>query len=147
MGDADTDLEQARRSLIRVGFDQIEGYLKSGMPAWIEAGFEQGHVPQISVRELAGRLQSSDQVRVLDVRSPKEWREDHIEGAIHIPGGELPKRVGELPRDRELHVICGSGYRSSLATSVLQRAGLDELVNVVGGMTAWKKQDLPTVSK
>jgi len=144
-GDTETDLEQARRSLVRVGFDHIEGFLKGGMPAWIEAGFDQAHIPQISVQELRSRLHSSDQVTVLDVRSPKEWREGHIEGAFHIPGGELPKRVNELSRDSELQVICGSGYRSSVATSVLLRAGHDRLVNVVGGMTAWKKQNLPAV--
>ena len=144
VGDADTDLEQARRSLIRVGFDQIEGYLKCGMTAWIEAGLEQAHIPQISVHELANRLDSNEQVTVLDVRSPKEWRDGHIEHALHIPGGELPKRVKELPSDSKLHVICGSGYRSSVAVSVLERAGHKKLVNVVGGMTAWKKQKLPT---
>ena len=146
LGDADTDMEQARRSLVRVGFDQLEGYLKGGMTSWIEGGFEQAHVPQISVHELANRLHLSDPVTVLDVRSPKEWRDGHIQHSIHIPGGELPKRIHELPSDRKLHVICGSGYRSSVATSVLQRAGHDELVNVVGGMTAWNKQHLLTIS-
>jgi len=146
VGDAGTDLEQARRSLIRVGFDQIEGYLKGGMPAWIEAGLEQTHIPQISVQELAQKLRCKDQIAVLDVRSPKEWREGHIEQAIHIPGGELPKRLDELPRDKEVYVICGSGYRSSVATSVLARAGRRALVNVLGGMAAWNKQGLPTIA-
>jgi hydroxyacylglutathione hydrolase len=147
VGDADTDLEQSRRSLIRVGFDEIEGYLKGGMTAWIEAGLEQAHIPQISVLELANRLDSSDQVTVLDVRSPKEWRDGHIHDAIHIPGGELPKRVNELPSDSKLHVICGSGYRSSVATSVLERAGYGHLVNVVGGMTAWNRRGLSSVKE
>lgn len=146
VGDADTDLEEARRFLIRVGFDQIEGYLKGGMTAWIEAGFEQAHIPQISVQELASRLPAGDQVTVLDVRSPKEWRDGHIKDAIHMPGGQLPKRIDELALDSELQVICGSGYRSSVATSVLLRAGRDRVVNVVGGMTAWNKQHLPIIS-
>lgn len=146
VGNADTDMEQARRSLVRVGFDHIEGFLKGGMPVWIEAGLEQAHVPQISVQELANEIHTGQNVTILDVRSPKEWREGHIDRAIHIPGGELPKRLNEIPSSSKLHVICGSGYRSSIATSVLQQAGYDQVVNVVGGMTAWKKQNLPQVS-
>jgi hydroxyacylglutathione hydrolase len=146
VGDGGTDLQEARRSLIRVGFDQIEGYLKGGIPAWIEAGFKQAHIPQISVQELAHKLSSREQISILDVRSPNEWREGHIEQAIHIPGGELPKRLEELPREGQIYVICGSGYRSSVATSVLARAGRHALINVLGGMTAWNKQALPSVT-
>ena len=144
VGDAGANIEEARRSLVRVGLDDIRGYLKGGMQAWIEAGMPQAHVPQISVRELAGRLQQTKAPFVLDVRSPGEWKAGHIEGALHIPGGSLPKRVEQVPADRPVHVVCGSGYRSSIATSVLARAGRDNVVNVVGGMSAWNAQRLPT---
>lgn len=142
VGEETTDIEQARRSLIRVGFDDIRGYLKGGMRTWIEAGFEQAHFPQQSVRELFQKLE--EKPFVLDVRSTSEWKFGHIEGAVHIPGGELPKKVNELPRDKPVHVICGSGYRSSIASSVLANAGLKNIINVVGGMGAWNAQDLPT---
>jgi hydroxyacylglutathione hydrolase len=144
-GDSETKIEEARRSLVRVGFDQIEGFLKGGMPVWIEAGFEQAHIPQISVRELANKLAARSQVTVLDVRSPKEWRAGHVSGAIHIAGGELTKHVNEIPHDSEVSLICGTGYRSSVAASILKRAGHNHLVNVVGGMTAWNAQGLPAV--
>jgi hydroxyacylglutathione hydrolase len=114
------------------------------MPAWIEAGFEQAHIPQISARELDSRLRSGPRLEVIDVRSPKEWSEAHIKNARHIAGGELPKRYNEIPRDADVHLMCGSGYRSSLASSVLQRAGFARVTNVVGGMTAWNAQGLPT---
>jgi len=116
------------------------------MTAWIEAGFEQGHTPQISVLDLYSRLHSERSARVLDVRSPKEWADAHIEGTLHIPGGELPARVEEVQRDPDLYVICGTGYRSSVATSVLERAGHCRVTNVVGGMSAWINQKLPIVS-
>ena len=146
-GDESTDIEEARTALARVGFDDVRGSLKSGMKAWIEAGLEQAHLPQISVCELAEKLDRVEDEKylfVLDVRSPGEWKSGHIKHAIHIPGGSLPRRVAEIPRDQPVHVICGSGYRSSIATSVLQRAGHTNLLNVVGGMGAWNAQRLPT---
>ena len=142
VGDEATDLESARWSLVRVGLDNIRGSLKGGMRSWIEAGLDQAHVPQISVRELEDKRRRED-VFVLDVRSRGEWVSGHIEGAVHIPGGELAKRTREIPTDATVHVICGSGYRSSIATSVLKRAGFEKVINVVGGMTAWNAQSLP----
>lgn len=145
VGDDGTDMESARRALIRVGLDDIRGSLKGGMRAWIEAGLDQAHVPQISVRELKEKRRRG-QMFILDVRSRGEWVTGHIEGAVHIPGGELPKRTGEIPKGTPVHVICGSGYRSSIATGVLKRAGVDGVVNVVGGMTAWNAQSLPAIA-
>ena len=142
VGEETTDIEQARRSLIRVGFDDIRGYLKGGMSKWIEAGFEQAHLPQQSVRELSEKLE--EKPFVLDVRSPSEWKSGHIQGAVHIPGGELPARVSEVPEDTPVHVVCGSGYRSSIASSVLAGSGLKNVINIVGGMGAWNAQKLPT---
>jgi hydroxyacylglutathione hydrolase len=143
LGDESTSVEQARRSLVRVGFDDICGYLKGGMGSWIEAGFEQAHISQESTLELARKLPANP--FILDVRSREEWESGHIAGAVNIPGGELPKRVHEVPRDAPVHVICGSGYRASIATSVLARADLRNIVNVVGGLGAWKAQNLPIV--
>jgi hydroxyacylglutathione hydrolase len=112
------------------------------MQSWIETGFEQAHLPQESVRELADRLQEDG--IVLDVRSEAEWNSGHISGAVHLPGGHLPERVDEVPAGRPVHVICGSGYRSSIAASVLARSGRQNIINVVGGMAAWNAQKLPT---
>ncbi|HEY8750904.1 MAG TPA: rhodanese-like domain-containing protein [Tepidisphaeraceae bacterium] len=143
-GDDGTNIEEACRALIRVGFDGIRGYLKGGMKAWIEAGLDQAHVPQMGVRELSWQLKQSDKPFVLDVRSPAEWKAGHIEGAVHIPGGSLPNHIDQIPPDLPVHVVCGSGYRSSIATSVLQRAGRRAVINVDGGMGAWNAQHLPT---
>jgi hydroxyacylglutathione hydrolase len=144
VGDDGSSHEETRRVLVRVGLDDVRGYLAGGMKAWIEAGHEQAHVPQMSVEELTTRLKKG--AYLLDVRSDGEWRSDHIEGAQHIMGGDLPGRTGEVPADRTIHVICGSGYRSSVAASVLLRAGVKDVVNVAGGMTAWTRRGLPTVS-
>lgn len=144
VGDTDTDLDAARRSLVRVGHDAIAGYLKGGIEKWVNAGLPQAHVEQISVGDLKA---AADQgAFVLDVRSPKEWDSGHIDGAVHIPGGDLPERTDEVPRDCDIRVICGSGYRSSIACSILQRAGLHRLKNTIGGMGAWKAQRYPTLA-
>ena len=145
VGDDSTDYDYARRQLIRVGLDHIRGHLKGGFKTWAVAGLPLDHIPQISVFELAERLKKNH-ATVLDVRSPGEWKSGHIAQAVHIPGGSLPARTEELDRNRPVHIICGSGYRSSIATSVLRRAGFQDVANVAGGMTAWTRAGLPVES-
>jgi hydroxyacylglutathione hydrolase len=145
VGDTETDLEAARRSLVRVGLDAVIGSLRGGVAAWLESGREQAHLPQISVRELQAVLAHREAITVLDVRSPGEWNNGHIEGAIHVSGGDLPKHLADVPADRPLYVICGSGYRSSIAASVLAHHGRVQLTNVNGGMAAWNSQRLSMV--
>jgi hydroxyacylglutathione hydrolase len=73
---------------------------------------------------------------MLDVRSAQEWSQDHLEGAIHIALPQLLGRIGELSRKVPLTVLCGSGYRSSIAASLLETKGFERLTNVMGGMQA-----------
>ncbi len=86
----------------------------------------------------------SGEVTVLDVRQPAEWAEGHIEDAHFMTGAELPDRWSELPDDRPLAVVCGSGYRSSVAASLLARHGR-RVFTVPGGMSAWRAAGYPTV--
>jgi hydroxyacylglutathione hydrolase len=132
----DDEIEPAVRALVRVGLDDVRGYLDGGMAAWIEAGGEQAHTPQLSPGELAVRLRDPG-LHVLDVRTDQEWNEGHIEGAQHIMAGELPARLGEVPADGAIVVVCGTGYRATVAASVLERAGRTDVINLTGGMTAW----------
>jgi hydroxyacylglutathione hydrolase len=130
------------RCLLRVGFDQIEGFLEGGVDAWEGRGYEFAGVEAISVHDLARRLRAGERPFVLDVRTEQEWKSGHIEGARHIHGGLLQDRIHEVPRDRAVAVVCGSGYRASIAASVLRRAGYEEVSNVIGGMSAWTNADL-----
>ena len=143
VGNDGTDYADAICSLIRVGLDDVKGYLRGGMRAWIEAGNACGKIPQISAGEMQER--AAEGAFLVDVRSDGEWQMGHIKGATHIIGGYLPKRTAELPKDSAIYIICGSGYRSSVAASVLARAGFRDIVNVTGGMTAWSQQKLPSV--
>lgn len=84
--------------------------------------------------------------KILDVREDMEWEAGHIEGAQHIPLGEVPARYGEVPLDEDVYIICRSGGRSLKATAYLQDAGFDVL-NVLGGMGAWQDAEKPMVSE
>lgn len=133
-------LDETRRALIRVGLDGIEGFLEGGMRSWIESGYAQSHVPQISVSELHAKL--PQRPFVLDVRSDAEWQCGHIDSAQHIYAGEITQHAAEIPRDLPIHVVCGTGYRSSMAASLLLRKGYREVINVDGGMAAWNAAEL-----
>jgi hydroxyacylglutathione hydrolase len=135
------DPESARRALVRVGLDDVRGCLKGGMPAWMEKGWEMAELEQISVAELEARRRLG--TTIVDVRSDQEWAVGHIPGALHIMGGDLPKRFEELPREGALHLICATGYRSNIAASLLRRNGFSEVANVTGGMTGWLQRGLP----
>jgi rhodanese-related sulfurtransferase len=92
------------------------------------------------------REQEGDRIGVLDVREPAEVDAGAIEGSVRIPLGALQSRVDELDRSKLLVVHCKSGYRSSIATSLLRRAGFHDVANLIGGFDAWKTADLPVPS-
>ncbi|MFW6058680.1 MAG: MBL fold metallo-hydrolase [Phycisphaeraceae bacterium] len=140
------DVRDATRHLIRIGLERINGYLKDGMTAWETAGERVARLEPVSVHELHHRLERpSDAPLVLDVRTDAEWNAGHIDGALHIHGGELPNRLDEVPADQPVAVVCGSGYRASIAASLLKGRGDAHVMNVLGGMTAWQAADLPTI--
>jgi hydroxyacylglutathione hydrolase len=131
------DDEEVRRSLVRVGLDAIEGFLQNGMPAWIDAGLQFTRTTQLSTQDL---LERSPDTQVLDVRSDKEWAGGHIPDAVHIPLGDLPSRTGELSKTSKIVTLCGSGYRSSIAASLLQAAEYANVSSMHGGMAALNRR-------
>ena len=139
----DTGADDASwRALLRVGIDRVEGFLSEGMPAWIEAGLPFERTTQLSTEDVEKRADIS---LVVDVRSDPEWNNGHIVGAHHLMLGDLAARLSELPHDRPLIMVCGSGYRSSIAASLLARKGLHGVMSMDGGMTAWNRSHRPTV--
>lgn len=87
-----------------------------------------------------------DEVQLVDVREPYEWTAGHIEGALHIPMGQLGERQGELAQDRTIVAVCRSGNRSGQVVAALRDAGY-EAENLDGGMQAWARADLPFVDE
>ncbi len=99
-------------------------------------------IKQVAPVEAKSKLGEKPAPFLLDVRQPEEYREGHISGAKLIPLGELQRRVRELPRDREILVVCHSGSRSSSAVRFLNSAGYNA-VNLQGGMMNWSRSGLP----
>jgi len=132
---ADSDV--AARRLRRLGFDNMSGYLCGGLNEWQEAGKPITSLGTISVLELKNKLDKGE-ITLLDVREPYEWREEGIaEGAIPMFFADLPEKAGSLPKDKPIAVTCSVGNRSSIAASILEKAGFRNVSNVLGGMTAW----------
>lgn len=139
VGEDEDQLRESQLRLARVGIEHADAYLKDGIAGWIEAGKELDYIPQISPQEFATLLeQEKDQITVLDVREPGEVETGAIEDSIRIPLGQLPGRTGELDRNKLMVVHCKGGYRSSIATSILRRAGFHEVANLTGGYDAWQ---------
>jgi len=86
--------------------------------------------------ETVHKRMQKETLYLVDVREQDEWEAGHIAGAHHIPLGELGQRLGELPRGRELILVCRSGNRSGLACEYLESLGLN-VANMTGGMLAW----------
>jgi hydroxyacylglutathione hydrolase len=133
-------IPEAAVQLLRVGFERIEGYISGGIQSWRGDGLPIQSITQISVLELRNALTSraTNSIHLVDVRSPREWRAGHIEGAVNIPVGEVAARAATLPQDAVIATICESGFRSSLAASLLAQEGITRIVNVVGGFAAYR---------
>ncbi|MFO7830556.1 MAG: rhodanese-like domain-containing protein [Desulfuromonadaceae bacterium] len=128
---------EANRWARRVGVDRIVGYLSGGLPEWAVAGLPSRAVQQLSVEDLHERMNDEANFQLLDVRAPKEFADSHIEGALNIPVADLRTRFAELGKNQELLLICSSGNRASLATSILLQRGFKAVSNVAGGMNGY----------
>ena len=144
---AGEDPEHVRESqlrLARVGAENVVGYLADGVAGWIKNGFALDYIPQISVQEFIElREQEPNMIALVDVREMGERTGGAIEESISIPLGKLEARAAELNREKLLVVHCKGGYRSSIATSILRRAGFQNVANLTGGFDAWRAANLP----
>ena len=91
----------------------------------------------ISVDE-ALRLWQNKEAIIIDVRTPGEYRDGHIPGVVNIPLDELEKRIGEIPKDKKVVLICRTGSRSAQGTRLLRSKGFNNVYNSTGGMSTWK---------
>jgi hydroxyacylglutathione hydrolase len=138
--DSDDQLNDIVRYFVRTGYTRFAGYLVGGMTAWNNAGLLWESVGQMSVHEVE---RAGKRLQLLDVRSPDEWSSGHIPNARHIFLGELRERLGKLDRAKPTAVYCDSGYRASIATSILQQAGFKCVCNIPGSWQAWKEAGFP----
>jgi glyoxylase-like metal-dependent hydrolase (beta-lactamase superfamily II)/rhodanese-related sulfurtransferase len=150
VAESEEQVDEATIRLARVGMENVKGYLDGGILAWAKSDLAVLSVPQITVdqlRELASPESDSD-LQIVDVRRPAEYESGHVPGAITAPLSTLrdvAPALGLSPT-KTTAVICASGYRSSVATSILQQFGFTDLLNINGGTNAWVAAGYP-VSK
>jgi len=99
---------------------------------------------EITVAQTADKQKNG--AYILDVREPSEWTQFHIQGATLIPLGDLPKRLTEVPKDREVVVVCRTGNRSAQGRDILLAAGFKQVTSMTGGVTEWQAQGLPVAT-
>jgi hydroxyacylglutathione hydrolase len=147
-------LAEARMRLARVGIENAAGTLEGGLLTWQRAGLPLEEIPQISVVDLHREItERPGEVQVVDVRNAGEWQAGHVREALHKPLSTMALDAAisllghvngqALDPNRPLAVHCKSGYRSSIASSLLQRAGFRQVLNVTGGFDAWTAQKFP----
>lgn len=137
--------EEAVMRLGRIGFDYIAGYLEGGMEALLMRPDILRRTERITAQSLSEMISSNDPPQILDVRRPGEWELSSIEGSVNIPLNHLNERYEEIPNDKELVVHCASGYRSSIAVSLLEKNNFTNVSDLVGGISAWEAANLKTV--
>jgi hydroxyacylglutathione hydrolase len=143
--DDPADWESAIRQALRIGFENVVGHLRGGLGAWQEAGMAVESNGRLTVHQLAGRVSAGgpEEPLVIDVRQASEYAAGHVPGSLHIGAGELQDRLSELPRDRPLATICASGYRSSVAASLLRQGGFEDVSWVANGLPSWEAAGYP----
>ncbi|HEV8489961.1 MAG TPA: MBL fold metallo-hydrolase [Candidatus Limnocylindrales bacterium] len=139
------DRDDLMRQAIRIGYERVVGYLAGGIEAWRKAGLSTESTGRMTVEQLARRLTAGGPGAplVIDVRQATEFATGHIPGSVHIRGGDLPSRLSGLPRDRPIATICASGYRSSVAASLLRAAGFEDVSWIADGVPSWQVQGHP----
>ncbi len=133
------EIDEITRKMMRIGLDNLVGYF-TDIDGWIEEHPMQ-RLDHIEPRELETVLQKNNAV-VVDVRGINEYNAGHIKGALHIQLGDLPNRLNELDKDKNIIMHCAGGDRSSTACSILQKHGFKNVINLAGGYGAWMEMTL-----
>ena len=140
IADDERAVATAVRELAMIGLDRVTGwYATAVVTAWRDAGRHLGTIATLEPAALAPRLAAGD-VTLVDVRNRSEWEAGHLPHALHIPLGHLAARLAEIPRDRPIVVQCQSGARSAIAASHLQRLGVVDVHDLLGGFQRWSAE-------
>jgi hydroxyacylglutathione hydrolase len=139
--------EEGRREavvqLIRIGYEQFEGYLEGGLAEWKAAAMPTEEFELIDVDTLYRRWQNHTPMTIIDVRRDEEWRQGHIPHAQHLHLAELPQRIDDVPHDGPVALICRTGHRAEIAASILAATGRKVIAVGQGGMADWMERGLP----
>lgn len=139
VAESDLQVDEAVTRLARVGLESVKGFLDGGMDAWRSEGLELACIPQITVDDLHGLIETRSELQVLDVRRDAEYKSGHVPHAVPVELSKLEQSDLTLDPTKTTAVICAGGYRSSAAASILEQRGFTNLINVTGGTGAWIK--------
>ena len=134
--------EEAIIRLGRIGYDNIAGYLEGGIDAALTYGDLAAHTKMITAQTLSTLITSDNQPQILDVRRPSEWEINRIEGSINMPLNHMRQGLYNVEHDKKVVVYCASGYRSSIAVSLLEMNDFSNTYNLVGGISEWQTADI-----
>ena len=137
---------EAAIRLGRIGFDHVAGYLDDGLRSLEARPDLTVTTKRLSAPLAAERLAGPNPPLIVDVRAPRERDAKRIDGSISVPLNHLSERLAELPKTRPLLVFCAGGYRSSIAASLLQRHGFEDVSELAGGLAAWETAKLPVLT-
>lgn len=133
---------QAAKKLWEIGLTLPKGYiLFEEIQNEPTGSFELEKLPLISPKALAEKMQAGDEY-IIDVRTLSEWNAEHIASAHHIELARFTQAIKEIPLQASISIICGSGFRASIAASILQKNDFPKVANVSGGMQAWVRAGL-----
>lgn len=133
------------RTALRLGYDNLGGYLRGGFEAWQNQGREVERIRTIDTQDLMDkRSRHGDDLVIVDVRKPDESSAGTIPGALRIFVGELADKLEQIPRGPEIVTMCSVGHRAGLAASILARHGYRRVYNYLGGYQAWTRSGGPT---
>jgi hydroxyacylglutathione hydrolase len=123
-------VQAAQRELVRIGIDRPAAHAVGSVGSWLEPGESTREFRRVDFDELAKEWKKDPSAVVLDTRQILEWESGHVAGARFIPFYEVLDRMGELPKDVDVFIYCGSGYRASAVASLLQHQGFDNVILV-----------------
>ena len=136
VGEDDNSLRETAQRLQAVGCT-VNGIL---FDEWEKKSLPVRRSNLMDVQELDTLMWSDTPPCILDVRSPAEWQKSRLSGSINIPLTELEKRLNELPRDKDIVIVCASGFRSAIAVGILERENFRSVSNLAGGLGAWLEE-------
>jgi hydroxyacylglutathione hydrolase len=144
VGRDDEDALAAAGLAAAVGLREIAGFLAGGMTSWREERRPVATVERMTVPDLHERWRDGDRPQVLDVRERSEWEAGHIPGSVFVPYHDIDGVPDDIDPARPVAVVCGSGQRSAVAASLLQRHGAQDVIHVVdGGVPLWERSGWP----
>jgi rhodanese-related sulfurtransferase len=140
-------LEETIMRLLRVGYDNILGYLDGGIEKWISSRKETDFIKSIYATELKEMINNDIKINILDVRKPSEYEISHIANAVNLPLDFINESMNILDKSKDYIIHCSGGYRSMTTASILKSRGFENVVDIIGGYNAIIESGIKVVSK